>query len=273
MLNPKILEDDRGLTLLEVLIGTVITALISITIFRLGSDASMGMDRTVDRAVAQAVTGSYAQIIRGDIAASVAVTVYTATPPAYSSTDATNTSALCSSWMTSHDPTAWSTPAQAGFVRTLFTLRQALVASTSTVYTDATIRWVGYEIRGTAGKDATGAALVDYSLWRVTCGETAGVADLPSASGSRQIIDLGVNFDPSAAGSNTLFCNGLGTVVCATSGTAGIDTNPTVSAFSFKLPYKNVKQLTAGSAGSGSLTQRDATFANSLTTNLQRKVN
>ncbi len=277
MLKPMKLNEDRGLTLVEVVVATVITALIAITLFRLGTDASVGMDRTVDRAVAQVVVGDYAQILRSDIDMSQDVTVYTASAPTYSATDTTNTAALCGTWMTNHDSSAWTNVANNnGFVRTLFTFKQSIIDSTTaspaTTYTDPLVRWVGYEVRGAAGKDETGAAVTNYSLWRVTCGETAGVADLPGSGSAKMLVDFGQNFNQAATGDNTFFCDGTGATACATSGTSGINSNSGVTAFTFKLPFQNVKQLTAGSARKGSLTARDAAFADTLTINMQRKI-
>ncbi|MEY2954402.1 MAG: hypothetical protein RL530_3, partial [Actinomycetota bacterium] len=118
-------SSDRGLTLVEVVVGTVITALISITLFRLGSDASIGLERSVDRSVAQVQLGNYAQLLRSDIGLSSAVTVYTASAPAYVDGDTSNTAALCGTWLTAHNAATWTDGSKVGFVRTLFSLKQS----------------------------------------------------------------------------------------------------------------------------------------------------
>lgn len=273
MLKPPNLREDRGLTLVEVVVGTVITALISITLFRLGSDASIGLERSVDRSVSQVMLGNYAQILRSDIALSNVVTVYSASAPSYSDTDTSNTAALCGSWMINHSDSAWTNPAgNNGFVRTLFSLKQSIIDTTSATYVDPTVRWVGYEVRSEAGIGETGAAITNYSLWRVTCTETAGVVDPPAAGSAQKLIDFGLNFNRAVTGDSSLFCDSTGTATCATSGTSGINPNSVVTAFTFKLPFQDVKKLAAGYGGRGSLTIRDAAFANTLTINMQRKI-
>ncbi|MEY2915418.1 MAG: hypothetical protein RL454_347 [Actinomycetota bacterium] len=272
MLRRLIRSNDRGLTLVEVVVGTVITALISITLFRLGSDASIGLERSVDRSVAQVQLGNYAQLLRSDIGLSSAVTVYTASAPSYVDGDTSNTAALCGTWLTAHNAATWTDGSKVGFVRTLFSLKQSIIDTTSATYVDPTVRWVGYEVHGEAGKDAAGTSVTNYSLWRISCTETAGVVDLPGYGSAQKLVDFGVNFNQTAAGDTTLFCDSTGTASCATSGTSGINPNSGVTAFTFKLPFQDVKQLAAGSGGKGSLTIRDAAFANTLTNNMQRKI-
>jgi Tfp pilus assembly protein PilV len=272
------LNSDAGLTLVEVLVATVVTALMAVTLFRLTADVSNGMTSTVSHAVTQNIVGGYVQQLRADFGSALDVNVYSdAAPVAIDPTDRTQTFGLCSSWMTNQTSSDWNPTTTDGsgqtvinpsFVRTLITLNETTINTASATYATPTTFWVGYEVR--ANPATTGG----YSMWRVTCTDTGGSADLPSATSQRKIINLGQNFYTQASGQTQLIClNTSGQATsCAVTGVSATTSNVGITAFTFRLPFQKNDTNLVGKPDLVTINQSDVTFSDSLTTNMKRKI-
>ena len=273
------ISQDSGLTLVEVLVATVVTALMAATLFRLTADVSNGMANTVSHAVTQNIVGGYVQQLRADFGSALDINVYSdAAPVALDPTDRTQTFGLCSSWMTTQNADNWVSPtttdargasvANPNFVRTLFTLNETTINTTSASYATPTNYWVGYEMR--ANEATTGG----YSMWRVTCTDTGGSADLASSTSQRKIINFGQNFYTQASGQTQVICsNSSGQATsCAVTGVSATTSNVGITAFTFRLPFQKNDTNLAGKADLVTINQSDVTFSDSLTTNMKRKI-
>jgi Tfp pilus assembly protein PilV len=273
------LNSDAGLTLVEVLVATVVTALMAVTLFRLTADVSNGMTSTVSHAVTQNIVGGYVQQLRADFGSALDVNVYSAAAPvAIDPTDRSQTFGLCSSWMTSQTSSDWTdatvvdasgnTVPNPNFERTLISLNETTINTASASYATPTTFWVGYEVR--ANPSTTGG----YSMWRVTCTDTGGSADLPSATSQRKIMNLGQNFYTLASGQTQLIClNTSGQATsCAVTGVSATTSNVGITAFTFRLPFQKNDTNLVGKPDLVTINQSDVTFSDSLTTNMKRKI-
>lgn len=263
------LSQDAGLTLVEVLVATVVTALMAATLFRLTADVSNGMANTVSHAVTQNIVGGYVQQLRADFGSALDVNVYSdAAPVALDPTDRTQTFGLCSSWMSGQSSTDWTDPTSATFVRTLITLNETTINTASASYATPTTFWVGYEVR------ANPSTMGGYSMWRVTCTDTGGSADLPTSTSQRKIINFGQNFYTQASGQTQMIClNTSGQATnCAVTGVSATTSNVGITAFTFRLPFQKNDTNLVGKANLVTINQSDVTFSDSLTTNMKRKI-
>lgn len=263
------IRSDEGLTLVEVLVATVVTALMAATLFKLTADVSNGMTNTVSHAVTENIVGGYVQQLRADFASALDVEIYSAAAPvSIDPTDRTQTFGLCSSWMTNQTSSDWTDPTSATFVRTLFSLNETTINTAAASYATPTTYWVGYEVR--ANPATTGG----YSLWRVTCTDNGGTADLPGSASQRQIINLSGNFYTQASGQTQVICsNSSGQATnCAVTGVSATTSNVGITAFTFRLPFQKKDTSLDGKSDLVTIKQSDVTFSDSLTTNMKRKI-
>lgn len=245
---------DSGLTLVELLIGITITALIASVLFTIGRDASKQIDGQISGLRASQAVIKLGQKMRYDIAGSVDLYVYGSIAP----TTGTFESNLCSSWRQNPVATRWTNVLTTqGFVRTLASIRvkELALKDTPTVNytTQRTVKawlepryvWVGYEIRNDA-QGPLGVKLPKYSIWRVTCEDVGGspsatvvAADAFQLTSPEQILELGSRLDPMASGQLAFSCEISGAwSTCPVAGvSASIGTTFSVRNYSFAIPY------------------------------------
>jgi hypothetical protein len=284
------LRSDAGITLVEIIIATVITALIGVTLVRITSDVANGLGSTVGHVVATNQTVSFARILRNDIGGAQDIYPFGANPaPADSQTY------LCSSW--DGVPTDWTDTTATNFTRPLFTIAYPSVtydqaSLTAPTYSPPSLGWIGYELR----KATSTSGLVTYQLWRVNCADNSGISS-NVVNTSRKLVDIGdvYSFDAAAVGavdSNSpngdpvLFCqpstnlvNGVATDIGNQCAVAGVNastsgSNGTNFYFQFKTPF--VSNSATSSPGEASaqqtLSPADAKYSNQLTQSITRKI-
>jgi hypothetical protein len=287
------LRKDDGLTLVEVMVATVITALVAVTLFRLTNDAANSLTGTVNQVVSTNQIVGFTRTLRSDIGSANDVFTFGETAP----TSSIGTNYLCSSWRKNSVATDWTDPTSASFVRPLISMPTLWVDMTGNTaatptFVEPSFYWVGYEIRGNTVAN-------DYELWRVACYDTAGTANADVVSQRLMVSIPAVNFNAQAFGtiasgsSNTavMLCSSpndgstpspaatLGTDIGAPCNLAGTDTtsgsNSVYSYFQFKFPYlASSATSTPGEAGSDAinLSSSDVKYSDSLTQLLTRKI-
>ena len=283
------LKQDAGVTLVEMIIATVITALIGVTLIRITSDAANGLSSTVGHVVATNQVVGFARILRNDIGGAQDIFPYGSVPASSDSQ-----TYLCSSW----DGTAtnWTDSTAANFVRPLFTVAYPSVSydpnATTPVFSAPSLGWVGYEIRN----DVDPNGITYYSLWRVTCLDNSGISS-NVVSSSRKLVDIGdsYGFDAAAVGAvdtnspngtPVLFCqagtnlvSGVTTDIGNGCNVAGVNSttsgsNGTNFYFQFKMPFvASTDTNQPGVANSlQTLSASDAKYSNQLTQSITRKI-
>ena len=286
----KNLKNDAGVTLVEIIIATVITALIGVTLVRITSDAANGLTSTVGHVVATNQVVGFARVVRNDIGGAQDIFAYGATPAASDSK-----TYLCSSW--DGTSTNWTDSTAVNFVRPLFTIAYPSVpydtsATTAPTFALPSLGWIGYELRN----DVDTNGITYYSLWRVTCADDAGISS-NVVNSNRKMVDVGdvYSFDAAAVGavdSNSpngnpvLFCqagsnliNGVATDIGNGCNVAGINattsgSNGTNFFFQFKMPFI----MSSGTSQPGvadalqTLSSSDAKYSNQLTQSITRKI-
>jgi len=188
------LTKDDGMTLLEVLLAAIITAVISVVIVSITMGSAATLSRHADESIATAQVVTLYQNLRQDFSAASDAYFYGTTYPS-------DTSHLCSS-ATSR---SWSALGS-GFIRTL-----ASIPVTTFNYdtsSNSVSNWLypvtvyqGYEVRYNAADSA-------YEMWHVWCNlKSDGTVDRPYSNG-RMYLSLGPNFDPSKGGTDLFTCDG-----------------------------------------------------------------
>ena len=284
------LRSDAGLTLVEIIIATVITALIGVTLVRITSDVANGLGSTVGHVVATNQTVSFARTLRNDIGGAQDIYPFGSNPaPADSQTY------LCSSW--DGVATDWTDSSAVNFTRPLFTIAYPSVtydqaSLTAPTYAPPALGWIGYELRNSTDADG----MVTYELWRVNCADNAGISS-NVASVSRKLVDIGdvYSFDAAAVGAvdgnspngdPVLFCqpttnliNGVTNDIGNQCAVAGVNastsgSNGTNFYFQFKMPYiANSATNQPGATNSlQTLSPSDAKYSNQLTQSITRKI-
>lgn len=286
---------DEGLTLVEVLVATVITALVALTLFRLTNDAANSLTGTVNQVVSTNQIIGFTRLLRTDIGEATDVFAFGEQAP---SSDV-GKNYLCSSWRSKSVATDWTNANSATFVRPLVSIpvlwADMTGNSTSTpTFVQPTLTWVGYEIRANA-------TVGDYELWRVGCFDDSGLASA-TVNSERMLVSIPHdNFDPAAFGTIANGSTNKGVLTCsvpndsststptpaATLGAepsypcnlAGTDltsgSNANYSYFQFKFPYlPSANTSTPGTAGNSgvNLTTSDVAYSDSLTQLITRKI-
>ena len=283
------LKSDTGITLVEIIIATVITALIGVTLIRITSDAANGLTSTVGHVVATNQVVGFARILRNDLGGAQDVFPYGSVPAASDSR-----TYLCSSWDGTN--TNWTNTTSTNFVRPLFTIAYPSVSydpnAATQVFSAPSLGWVGYEIRN----DVDSNGVTYYSLWRVTCADDSGISS-NVVSSSRKLVDVGDSYGFNAAavgavdtnspnGSPVLFCQQGSNLVSGVTtdignGCAVAGVNATTSGsngvnfyYQFKMPYisdSNTSQPGTSNALQ-TLSAADAKYSNQLTQSITRKI-
>lgn len=213
------LREERGVTLVELLIAVAITSVLAVAVVRTISTAQTAIDRSSAQTVSSVQTMRFVGLLKYDLAGAADVYVYGSTVPA-------DTSHVCSTW-TSGDTAAWTDPNAPQFVRELFSVAIPTVTPpTGTLlnFLPTRTQLVGYEVRRQSGN-------TNYDLFRVVCDGGQQV---------QRVLSLGSNFQASADGTSTLKCytaNGsLGTVSVGQS-TLSSTASPVCASFGFAVPY------------------------------------
>ena len=266
-------KQDSGISLIEILVALLITTLIAIVIARVTMDASAGLTVAAEESVSSQQSLLFGQTLQYDIRASSDLYVYGATKPA----DSTN---LC----TSATDSTW-TPANSTFVRPLFTVlvndisynKSFGTLTSTTAWTPATTKWVGYELRRT--DIGTNNVSDTFEIWRGECANLNGAPDTWSPATAAALINLGDTFCSDSTGSvflgianskdvgrancpnrfsgdasfapagNTVLYCGDYTSLCAT-GTS----TATNSTYSFTLPYAGCRLVLVSITNNASCT-------------------
>lgn len=178
-----LIRDDRGLTLVEVLVAALLTAVLSMAILQVITSTERGLRSSMAQAVATTQTVRLAQYVSYDFAGAQDVYVFAATPP-------TTGAHLCGSVPSQG---FWTNPANPNFVRSLFSLRipTANVPAGSTPltqYLQPTVQTVVYSIRR-AGDE--------FALEREVCGDAAA---------AQRIVGFGPSIPDAIAGQTVVQC-------------------------------------------------------------------
>jgi len=287
------LRKDEGLTLVEVMVATVITALVAITLFRLTNDAANSLTGTVNQVVSTNQIVGFTRNLRSDIGSAADVFTFGETAP----TDAIGTNYLCSSWRKNGVATDWTDATSANFVRPLISMPVLWVDMTGNTtstptFVEPSYYWVGYEIRGNTASN-------DYELWRVSCYDSFGISNSDVVSQRLMVSIPKANFNAQAFGTVATGSSNFGVMLCsspndgstatpaptlgASTGSpcnlAGTSTssgsNATYSYFQFRFPYlASSSDSTPGEAVSDAvnLSSSDVKYSDSLTQLLTRKI-
>lgn len=195
------LRSEGGVTLIEVVIATLITSLLSVVLYKTSSNASMALTRTSQQVISNFQIVHFASDLRYNVAGSSDVYTFGTTPAA-------STGNICSSWDGS---TLQWTPlsSYSKIVRPLFSVRVKDLIYDRTnpnppIYSDSTTVWYGYELRTNyfPGK----AKPANFEIWRVTCD---GVTPVRDANQDRNMLILGSSTNLSTynpSGSTVLKC-------------------------------------------------------------------
>lgn len=184
------LRQDRGVTLVELLIAVAITGVLSIAIVRTISTAETTISRSAEQTVSSVQTMRFIGLLKYDIGGASDVFVFDGNVPS-------GTARLCTTW-TSGDGNAWSDPTNPRFVRELFSMQIPTLTPPSQpgplpTYLTARSQLVGYELRRQSG------SAVKYDIFRVVC---------DGGQQSQRVLSLGADLQPGAAGTTSLRCYG-----------------------------------------------------------------
>lgn len=215
-LSKKVLKNEAGVTLTELLIFLVITAFLSLGISRLITDAAVGLDRASQESVAARQVIRFSNTLKYDISGATDVIVLPATPLA--------TDPVC----------------QVANLNSLFTVRVKTLATPSIGGADAYDN-SPQSYLATYGLINEGSlATSKWYLRRVTCAPTL----TSTAINSENLIDLGTNVATGVTGKDVLLCDGA---QCDTS-----TSTTNVKSYKFQLPYSGrfstLKNLTTSGA-------------------------
>ena len=178
-----LIRDDRGLTLIEVLVAALLTSVLSLAILQVIISTERGLRSSMAQAVSTTQTVRLAQYVSYDFAGAQDVYIFSATPPSTGEH-------LCGSVPVQG---FWTNPSNPNFVRSLFSLRipTATVPVGSaplTQYLQPTVQTVVYSIRR-AGDE--------FALEREVCGAVIG---------AQQLVGFGRSIPDQVAGQTVVQC-------------------------------------------------------------------
>lgn len=210
------LREERGLTLVELLITVAITSVLAIAVVRTISTAQTAIERSTAQTVSSVQTMRFAGLLKYDLAGASDVYVFDGSAPA-------TTSNLCSSWIPGNG-SAWTDTSDPQFVRELFTvviptLTPPAGAGTLRTFLSTRTQLVGYEVRRQT-------STTDYDLYRVVC---------DGGQQSQRVLSLGADLQAGAAGTTTLTC--YDAAGATQSVTVGQSTATLCKSFGFAVPY------------------------------------
>lgn len=199
------LRRDDGVTLMEVMLAVIITAILSVATIRVTNAAFGTLSRAADLAVATTQTVTLYQNLRQDFNAASDAYIFAVAYP----TGSTNlcTTATSATWVAT-DST---------FVRELVSIPLSLLNYDPTQ--QGTNAWItpqkayrGYEVRNVNG---------GYQLWQETCLlDTSGNPLAPYRS--TMLVDLGNSYDSTKGGADFFTCDGATCSTDSTTATVGI---------------------------------------------------
>jgi type II secretory pathway pseudopilin PulG len=195
----KFNASDEGLTLVEILLAIVITAVIGVVIVKTTISSSAALTRTSREVNTNLQVMNFSRTLRYDIAGATDVYVF-ANPPS-------TIQRVCGS--AGIDSLKWQL-SNSGDARTLFTVRvNELIDpgyipssdSKPTYIERATGKWYGYEIRRPRAKQ-------NFELWRVACDETNGAPNSRASwvGNEMLMVELGRIDTQTSFGQNLLKC-------------------------------------------------------------------
>lgn len=213
-------RNERGFTLVEVLVAVAITSLLSVAIARVIDTTQNALLQSSSRSIVSTQALRFGDVLRYDLLGASDVYLYGATAPS----DQSN---VCSSWSTTNG-TSWTDPSSATFVRPLFTVMVPTVTPPSAPTSEgpfltSRVQRIGYEIRNDGN---------NYGLLRVDC----------DANGQAQrLLSLGTPLPSDVTGLSVLRCLTVdGTVIVPSAGTSTMSTSVPLAqrcaTFSFTLP-------------------------------------
>lgn len=196
------LRDDKGFTLVELLITIIILAALSLSISAFLSSTSKSLANSIDNNIATQSALRSAALMRYDFSGSTNVHVFGQDPPSNRSLLAAQ---LCTSDTTASSTSWGSSSTWASVpVRLLFSLAITDVNATGS-NPDGSPSWadqepivIGYEIRQAVRSK-------EFELWRVSCTGSSYAYGL-TVSKAERVVGLGFNLSPAVAGTTTMKC-------------------------------------------------------------------
>lgn len=218
---------DNGITLIEVMIATLITSLLSIVLYKTTWNASLALTKTSQEVISNFQIIHFASDLRYNVASSSDVFVFANTP-------LPNSGNICSSW--NKNNVEWSPlTSNSKIVRPLFSVRvKDLIYDRADpnppIYTDSTTRWYGYELRSDY---FPGKININLEIWRVSCD---GISPIRDVNQDRKMLTLG-----EIPGQVSSLPNGSAMILCAANSSevpCTIDSSTIASAYYvLKIPY------------------------------------
>ena len=179
-------QNQLGLTIIEVLIAALITSLLGIAVFKVLTNASIGLSRNSGEINANLEIMNLTRKLRYDFSGSYNVYVQTNEQPCAPSADCSaastnklyNYSNVCSSvaWPQSTVSTRWEDKNSINFLRPLFSVKVKDLkydkSARNIGWINPSSVWFGYEIRRINSI---------YSIWRVSCSGDAKPEFIPKS--------------------------------------------------------------------------------------------
>lgn len=217
------LRDERGVTLVELLVAVAITGMLAVAIARTTTAAQTSIERSSAQTMSSVQTTRFVAMLKYDLAGASDVYLFDATAPGA-------TAPLCTSWTTG-DTDAWTDASNPQFVRQLFSVDVPTVTSPSspgtTAFLSVRTQRIGYEVR----RQSASAAI--YDLYRVVC---------DGGKSAQRMLTLGADLQSGAAGTTSMSCfNAAGTAVTVPAGSSTMSLAVPVAqrcaSFTFAVPY------------------------------------
>lgn len=213
-------QNERGFTLVEVLIAVTVTSLLSVAIARIIDTTQAALAQSSTRSIASTQALRFGDILRYDLLGASDVYLYGSTPPS-------DVSGICSSWSATNGA-SWTDPSSAGFIRPLFTVMVPTVTPPATPTTEGSflasrVQRIGYEVRNDGA---------NYGLLRIDC-DAGGRA--------QRLLSLGTPMPNDVTGISVLHClTSDGTQIVPGIGSSTMSSSVPVAqrcaSFSFTLP-------------------------------------
>ena len=215
-----LIRNERGFTLVEVLVAITITSLLSVAIARVIDTTQSALAKSSSRSMASTQALRFSDILRYDLLGASDVYLFEATPPA----DINN---VCSTWSPSNGSN-WSDPTSASFVRPLFTVQIPTVTPPSMPaagngFLPVRMQRIGYEVRDDGST---------YGLMRIDC---------DAGGRTQRLLNLGAPLPSDVTGVGALHCvTAEGTLVVPRAATSTMSSSVPAAqrcaTFSFTLP-------------------------------------
>lgn len=216
-------DSERGFTVVELLIGLVITAILAIAVARVIGVTSEALTTSGDRVVVATQAVRFTTLLKYDMSGASDVFIFDSTVPA-------NTAHLCSDWNSS--AASWTDANNVQFVRELFAIQVPSLAPPPTPgplpgFLPLNTQLVGYEIR----RQSTGA----YDIHRVVCASDPVLQW--RVVQTQRVLSLGKTLRPDVDGIASLRCFDVaGAQLNVAAGQSTLTASPRCASFDFIPP-------------------------------------